>query len=145
MDFVLVISCRMSGTRDEASNTNFVLSSSNFLIKKQREPILDSANPIPMAALLGFLGIKDNNFLDEPIVNLSSGNGMNIKSGENILEETKLIFGIAVYTKSVPLTNAAIDDKSGAPWYILLPPTISTMPFSPFLDRMFRGLIIFLM
>ncbi len=57
---------------------------------------MDTFNPIPIAAALIFFGRVFNSLLTDPIVNLSSGNGKIIRSGEKIRDEIKLIFGIAV-------------------------------------------------
>ena len=91
-----MISGMIAGINDEASSIKFVLSLSNVRIRKQSDSALVMLIPIPIPALWTFLGNKENNLRAEPIVNLSSGKGKKIKSGDIDLDDVMLIFGIAV-------------------------------------------------
>jgi hypothetical protein len=99
---------------------------------------------MPMAAESGLLGSIATSRLAEPTVSLSSANGSAIISGDADLTGITFDLGTAVYTKSVPDLKADNEARIGAPWYILFPPTMRTVPLSPFLELSDLGIIYFL-
>ena len=88
------ISCRTSGIRAEASNSNFVPSLLSCLIKATIASGFAILIPIPIVALSALFGIIATSLFADPMVNLSSGNGSAIMFGEEDLTDTTLDLGI---------------------------------------------------
>ncbi|GBC73929.1 hypothetical protein HRbin04_01338 [archaeon HR04] len=109
-----------------------LLDSTRYIMRSFSASTFAILKPIPIAALSTLFGSIPLSLLTEPFVSLASGSGSTIMLGLYALKDGAMLSGTATYTRSAPLLYAASAAKSGAPWYILLPPTINTTPLSPF-------------